>query len=273
MKNILVPSDFSICASSALDFAVEIAIKSSGHILIHHTWDDVLPTVEGYGPSELEDYAKSKIQELIDEIKSRPDCDSIELRSHTANGSLVSNLSELVEHTDADLIVMGTQGASGLQKVIVGTSTVAVVSNIDCPTLVIPENSSAGPIKSIALASDAHLDEVRKSLEPLKELALLFGAGVDIVNVQQKDKQVAYYDTLEANLDEGILGDEVHQLFKVVYADHAIDGLDIFIKSGEKPDMIAMLKHKHNLLEHFFNPSLTKKMAFHTEIPLLVLHG
>jgi len=58
----------------------------------------------------------------------------------------------------------------------------------------------------------------------------------------------------------------------ILYSDNFLEDLDKFIKE-KGIDIIAMTRKKRNLISSLFHPSITRKILFHTNIPLLVFHA
>ena len=98
--------------------------------------------------------------------------------SFPAHGDLVSTLKKIIKVQKPDLMVMGTKGASGLKKILIGSNTVNVISKTKVPVLVIPEvarfkNFLKKGKNRIVLATDLDLLENEDALDILKEIALL----------------------------------------------------------------------------------------------------
>jgi nucleotide-binding universal stress UspA family protein len=107
------------------------------------------------------------------------------------------------------------------------------------------------------------------TLDVLKELIKSFGSKIYVVNVKQKKEVVSVESTVaEVKLEAQLNGTE-HFYYFPEHED-LVEGLNEFVKT-KKADMIAVIPHRYNLLEGLFHKSFSKKMAFHTKVPLLVL--
>src|SRR5690606_3120404 len=98
-----------------------------------------------------------------------------------------------------DMIVMGTKGASGLKKIVIGSNAGAVVTKVKCTTLIVPEKASFKPLQEIALPTDFSLSYGIGTLEPLFEMLERCNATLRILHMgtqagdltldQQKNKE------------------------------------------------------------------------------------
>ena len=167
MKTILAPVDFSDASMNAVAFAAELAKRSSARLLIVHI------SQKGSDEEEVKDKLKSMEGGLKKTFGAELDCDSF-----PAHGDLVTTLKKIIKVQQPDLLVMGTKGASGLKKLLIGSNTVNVISKTRVPVLVIPEVARFKDFlkkgkNRIVLATDLDALENENGLDILKEIALL----------------------------------------------------------------------------------------------------
>ena len=146
MKNIIVPTDFSVNADNALAYATDIAMRTGAKIILLHVYH--FPAIDVSMPSsmlvEMQTSHEAQVQKKLKEYKkivssAYPD---ISFDSFAVLGFLLETISELSNSLKPDLIVMGTQGASGLQKILIGSNTAKVMEKADCPVLVVPSKAA-----------------------------------------------------------------------------------------------------------------------------------
>src|ERR1700733_9867835 len=126
MKTILAPVDFSEASANSVSFAAELSRRSSARLVI----------VNILQKGEDENETDAKLKSLKSDIKKSFE---VECETSFAHGSLIPALKKIIAVQLPDLIVMGTKGASGLKKLLIGSNTVKVISNTRVPVLVIPE--------------------------------------------------------------------------------------------------------------------------------------
>ena len=276
MKKILVPTDFSACADKALQFAYTIAEKGGGEIILLHACNlDNEKAENRYNTSvynkPITKTAATKLEVLKNHIRQSG---KVAVSVHLFDGDIVESILDAEAKHAIDLIVMGTQGASGLKKIIMGSKTAAVISKAQAPVIAIPADYSGQTINNILLAvnqSNKDLDY----LEPLFQLAQLFNATIRMVIFSDTEEAVTYID--DRRTITGIqyrLQEKYSQ--QNLQTDHLTgkdfgEALQDYIDENNI-DLLVMITHKKTGLEGLFYKSQTRQMAYHTTIPLLAIH-
>src|SRR5690349_10400960 len=167
MKTILAPVDFSEASTNALSFAAELCRRASARLFVMNALQK--------GQNETE--TKNKLKAIEADLKKTfgPD---LKCESSLAHGDLVSTFKKVVAVQQPDLIVMGTKGASGMKRILIGSNTVHVIANTAMPVLVIPEVARFDHFLNkdknrVVLATDLDELENEDAINILKEIALL----------------------------------------------------------------------------------------------------
>lgn len=160
---------------------------------------------------------------------------------------------------------MGTQGASGLKEVLLGSNTADVIKRGSLPVLAVPEDATFRNPERIMLADDGGpLDKAE--IKALLDIALRSKAEVMIVRVTDPEH-------LEKNGEPSayvpLLGD-------IPYSHHFISGDKVNnalhdLAEEVNADMVVLLHRQRGIFENLFHRSTTTKLAMHTHIPMLVL--
>ena len=190
MKTILVPTDFSKNAENALHYAINIAKRMQAKIILLHTFH----IENNNAPLPL-----SMVDKQVEVAKKKSDDQLKALYNSVSHGSnhpidyissenfLTDELLRLTEERNIDLIIMGTQGASGsLSKQIFGTNSSQVIEKAKCPVLAIPEGALTNYIKKIVYASE-FIDSDIPSLQSIANLAELFEAEIEVIHISEFD--------------------------------------------------------------------------------------
>jgi nucleotide-binding universal stress UspA family protein len=154
LQNILLATDFSPCAQSALSYALNLA-----HV--YDTWVysvNVLPHVpfvEGVqpDPEQTRVLAKQRMTDLTGTQLFR----GLRHEELIEEGEVREVLSKLVRDYDIDLIVIGTGGRKGLQKLLLGSVAEEVFRNAECPVLTVGPHVTpweTGKLRYILFATD-----------------------------------------------------------------------------------------------------------------------
>ena len=139
MKNILVPTDFSNCASYALEAAVALAKRFDANLHLYHNLD---PPAKWQGLSLEEKEQDPDYREQVKQVELQMD-KVLEQHSDTAinfyinSEAFLKSITACVEENGIDLIVMGSHGASGKNEFFIGSNAQKVVRAVHCPVLVI----------------------------------------------------------------------------------------------------------------------------------------
>ena len=157
IHRILCPVDFSEPSRRALHYALAVARWHESEITVVHV-DDVLlhaATIEGGGHPDMVERQYQALHDFIEEAGGA----NRNVRVHIASGRVVPGILERATRDASDLIVMGTNGRSGLARAVLGSVTEDVVRQAAIPVLTIPPSADVGefellPFDPILCASD-----------------------------------------------------------------------------------------------------------------------
>src|SRR5437867_1302126 len=141
MKTILFPTDFSHTADSALDYAIAFSRKLNAKLILFNTYPVPIYVTDVADEVAMEEQVKTQAEISLKTFEERihsvaPD---IETECITAWGFPADEIIFQSKEKKVDLIIMGTHGANGLTKFLLGTNTAEVVNKAECPVLAIPE--------------------------------------------------------------------------------------------------------------------------------------
>ncbi len=138
IQKIIVPVDFHTHTNDLAEFAIGIANKLEAKITFVHTIEYALSYLD-YSPESFKDlnanitaHAEEKMAALVAKSKSAcPECEGIVL-----NGDVADTIVSYANDNAIDMIIIGTHGAQGIEKVLLGSVAERVVKRASCPTLV-----------------------------------------------------------------------------------------------------------------------------------------
>ena len=264
MKVILAPVDFSEASINAVSFAAELSKRSSARLIIVN----ILPN------GEDESDTKVKLKSLESELKKTFDA-SLDCESFLAHGNLITTLKKIITVQQPDLIVMGTKGASGLKKILIGSNTMNLISKTRVPVLVIPEvarfdNFLKKGKNRIVLATDLDaLDE--EALGILKEIALfIIEPKIRVLSVRPENTRLSGSKRQERESLLSFFNPEIETERVTVFSKSVLGGIHFYLdQKNSDTGMLAMIARDSG---HVVKKHYTKEMASHTHLPLLVLH-
>src|SRR3569832_850719 len=193
MKTILVPVDFSASAENAARYAIELNKKFGGKIVLFHSYSipvyatDVPMAV----PSEHE--LRRDGVKALNKLRSRlsdefPDTD---FHCKIVSGFTEDKIVEQETEVKADLVVMGTHGASGLREYLIGSNTAAVIGKSVCPVLAVPENARWKGLNKIVFAADYDEDDFKNVFDVI-EIAREFNSEVVLLHIEEDSDYRAF---------------------------------------------------------------------------------
>jgi nucleotide-binding universal stress UspA family protein len=139
-KTFLVPTDFSDCARKAAEEALVLAESFRGRIIFFHVVDlyPLYTAADEFGVSvPLPPPTPEMIEREWQDFLSRLPVEKVEWEKCTEEGEAATAILHQAEQQQADLIVMGTHGRTGLEYMLVGSVAEKIVRRAHCPVLTI----------------------------------------------------------------------------------------------------------------------------------------
>ncbi|MDO6517370.1 universal stress protein [Zobellia uliginosa] len=279
MKNILLPTDFSENAWNAVCYAIELFANEACTFYVLNTYTPhiahsrfMAAALEG---NMLEDTAKeiseSGLAKVISRIKAQFNNPKHSFHVISSFSMLVDEVKETIEDKQIDLVVTGTKGASGLEEVFMGSNTVRIIKSVNnCPVLAVPESFPFVRPNEIAFATDFNRFYTESELEPLLDMSRTFGAVIRIVHVQQGIHALSELQKFNLDMLRKYLKNVEHYVHTVSELNSVSKTLEVFSNELDI-HLLAMLNYQHSYMEKITREPVVKKMAFHTQIPLLVI--
>lgn len=277
IKSILAPTDFSPVANNALAYAVGMAKELDAKLYVLHSFrvpaiSDTAYPISGVYPEGMVDFEsiKTEVQKELDKVEKTYLSDTkLKYQTLMKTGFAEENIRETIQENDIDLVVMGTRGSNALQELF-GSTTSHMISSTDVPILVIPKTAEFTKIDNIVLASDYKQHYKAQTFDVLMNMVSLFHASVDVLHVRPKDKKMSGEELDSGEGLNRILKKTRHTFHFQSEDDNVDEALETFLQKHDK-SMLAMVPHKHSLIDRMMNGSRTQHMIFHTKKPLLVM--
>ncbi len=272
MKTILVATDFSDIARNAINYACEIANKSKAKLILFHVYHEPVFLAEIPIALSMEEIKKDCMDCLMD-IKNDINKEHGQLVVECAcrEGLPVDEINLFAKENGVDMIVMGMEGTSYLSEKLIGNITTSLLKKACCPVLAIDKHVKFKNIKNIALASDYNETENELVLGPLKKIAEIFKSKVFVLNIVRELETITTIGKAVEGIKINHVLESVNHSFHYSKSEDVVDGINDFVDE-HKIDMVVMIPRAHSVLYNMFHESNSKKMAFHTNVPLLALH-
>jgi nucleotide-binding universal stress UspA family protein len=287
---ILVPIDFSEHSEKACELAFQFAETMKAEITILHTYFS--PIYTGMPIGETLSYEINQDDTLMKVIrKVKADVDEYEksLRAKISEGKLPvvkfkmemregvpeEEIIQFAKQEEPILIVMGTRGKNQKENDLIGSVTAEVIERSRVPVLAIPEGtnlSDFGKLQNLAYATNFDQKDLL-AFEKLTQLLAPFKFKVHLVHIASKGEDAwseiklegikAYFKKHYPNIETE---------YAIIQSDDLLTSLDEFIHQKDI-NVLSLTTHKRNVFTRLFNPSVARKMIFHTDTPMFVFHS
>lgn len=132
-KKIIFPTDFSHTGDAALEMATSLARDSDAKLLIVHVEEPPMAYGSGEMYYGLPDPDEEHLKELLSNVV--PTDEKVPYEHHMITGSPASAICRLADDQNAEMIIMGTHGRTGVMRLLMGSVAEEVVRRAPCPVL------------------------------------------------------------------------------------------------------------------------------------------
>ncbi|WP_209328855.1 universal stress protein [Lunatimonas salinarum] len=263
---ILVPTDLSENAKNALDFAKKYALLHNASITLLYAYYAVYDFAAQAEEivAAIEEDANNALREEIN-----ANTDPLYIDYKIVQGTVSNSIHAIVLSGDYDLIIMGTQGASGIKKALIGSNTATVIKESQVPVIAVPAGAQFESVKSITISVELS-NEDEKLLKKVANLTENWDLPYTILHVSKNEdfnKELSFKG-LQAHLKESYPDDEF-EFIKIASPDYGT-GAENYLRE-QKETMMVMLSKNKTFFEYLFNKSQSVAFAYHTHVPLLVV--
>jgi nucleotide-binding universal stress UspA family protein len=259
MNTVIVPVDFSEISFNAARYAVKLlTAHPEVEIILYHSYEN--PYAE---ENSLENLGKFR-EELLQNREAN-------ISILTEMGDFLTELEKLARHRQVDLIVMGITGKSSLAQVFIGSNALKMAENKFCPVMIIPSNAVYSEIKNVLLTTDLKNVISTTPSAPIKKVLATFQAKLHIVNVNSEH----YIELSEDYASE-------QQKLKDMFAEFSpecyflrlydVDDAINQFAHDKTIDLIITIHKEQSMVHKLFSTSHTKKLAYQSTVPVMVVH-
>ena len=197
---------------------------------------------------------------------------NLKVRDIIYRGDAVDGVNTLKREHSIDLIAMGTKGASGLTKLLVGSVTTSVVRETGIPVLIIPEKEQYSPIHKIVFATDFSKETKQELLTPLKQIAQKSAAEIALLNVLSNKEEGKDFDAFkDAEIEKVISFEGVKTSVEIIEKVNDIDStIEKYCKENDA-DLLTVVAHHNGFFDRLFHQSVSQELIFHAKLPILAL--
>ena len=274
MKKILFPTDFSETANNAFLYALNLAKSIDAQVYVMHVYE--LPMITGslsagliqnvYETVEMGsfDNFKDNIPQLR-QIAEENNLANIPMKFILEEGNFLYILREIITEESIDFVVMGTDGQSGIEKMLFGSNTINAITSMKIPILSIPKGMTFKGFQNIGFTTVFD----QKDQEALRYLVGIANRHQAKIHCMYVSKDGKYNEAAVEDWKAQFANDPV--IFDVYYDGDPVNAVLDFIKEKEI-DLLTVVSRNKGFFDKIFSPGFTKKIANKNITPLFVFH-
>lgn len=290
-RKILIPVDFSGYSMKACEFGFNFANEIHAEIVLMHVYFSpiYMPSLqyatEGYGvPMERDVGIKSMLEsihtqlnKLTEEIKNRiskGEMPDVKYTCLLREGVPEEEILHYARFEKPLMIIMGTRGQGEKELDLIGSVTAEIIERSPTFVYAIPEHTKSRNFREIQkVAFITNFDQ--RDLIAFDSLITTFQDykfKISFIHLNTDEHRRTWNEIKLAGIKE-YFKKQYPQLdicYNVVTEDHLLSNLDDYVKQ-EQIDVLCITNYKRNIFARLFNPSIARKMIFHSNTPILVI--
>ena len=278
MQTILVPVDFSTTAYNAAVYALELGKQLQVQkVILYHSYE--LPVVSDgglavpllVGVDDIQKTSSEALENLLNNLKEKVEYVPFEIETYHTYNSTVNGIKEAVQEKQANLIVMGITGGNAIEQALIGSNTIEVSKEVTIPLIIVPANATFKPIRNTVLACSMNNIYDNMPIEHILNFITNAKSNFQVLHVETNGKMSDYSGTNFESMALHTLFAEHVPKYHFVHNTNFIEGVNDFADKNST-DMVIVIPQKHGLFESLFTKSHTKQLAFHSHVPIMVVH-
>lgn len=283
MERIFVPTDFSDCAENAFELGLYLCKQHDARLILAHGYNpaaelinsDFVTPFQGVpgtmAPEQLNEYIKEHEEGINDQFKKllgRAAEEGITTESVHLKSSSFEDLAREAEKKEADVVIMGSHGTSGMHESLIGSNTQKFVRHSRIPVLVIKEKKKNFKVYNVAFASTFSNEGERNVYERFMKL---FDKQPLFTHFLFVNTPGQFYDTPTAKdrIQEFLEENAPAEYAFHVYNDYSVEEGILNFSRRHDIDLIVMATHGYKGLKRMFRNSYTESVINHAHMPVL----
>lgn len=273
-KTILIPVDFSKTTQAATRFALSLASKIDGELMLLHTYSVYRSSFVGEAGNikekeRVEAEAHQKMEDLKAEMyKTNAE---VEISGHFEKGSLMETIVPFVEKNKVDLVISGTEGATGIKYVLLGSNAYDIAKLLPVPFISVPTTAQNYRIQRVAFFTDYNPKdkETLKSLVSTldyKEFSYHFVHIYENSNVSVEEETKKLKNHVEELKAYANIKNVTYELV------HGKKNIDLVNDISKREDihLLALTMKEASFFDKFFNKTLARAIIMQGDTPLFL---
>jgi nucleotide-binding universal stress UspA family protein len=262
MKTIVVATDFSAPAERAMLYAGQLANAIDASVLLLHVYQipvgmNDMPVLV-VSTDELKKNAEAGLERAKKFLQAN--FAYVDIQTEARLGDVIDELEDVCEKTKPITVVIGKHGASGVQRILFGSTSLSIIRHASYPVIAVPDSWKKEEINIAALAIDESVEKLE--IQKIRSLVQELKIQLRIIHVKQEKS---------ASLPVKNLVTELNSNYETVYDHEFVHGIESYVKQNDV-DLLIIHPHKHNLVERLFFRTHTKELLKKISIPIMCIN-
>jgi nucleotide-binding universal stress UspA family protein len=278
MQTILVPVDFSATSYNAAQYAIKLSTQLQvDNIVLYNAYE--MPVMANGGLTapiiidleEIETNSTKALEIMQQKLVAENNNSTIKISTLNNYNTVVNGIKAAAKTLQAQLIIMGITGGSSLEQSLIGSNTIDVAKEANIPLIIVPPKAEFTIIKNTYLACSLQNMNDSIPFQGIHQFLNQSKSNFGIVHIEKDtNKTVSDSDFSNSTLDK--LFSSFNVKHHIMYNEEFVEGINQFTDSNQV-DLLIIIPKKHGFFDRLFNKSHTKMLAFHSHVPLMVIHN
>jgi len=273
IKKILVPTDFSEQAENALRVAADLARKHGSEINLLHMLELPMQLVDGASGGSKSDLPEALFfmklaHQKFKKMMSAPFLEGIKVHESAEFNAAFEGIMEYTEKYQADLVVMGSHGATGLQEFLIGSNTEKVVRHSKVPVLVIKTQHENFTIEKFVYATNFR-EENHNAFKQALNFANDNNAKLHLLYINTPSNFQTTHEIEEKMKAFMSQEPECKDYTLNIYNDNSVEKGILHFAETIGSGLVGIGTHGRSGLAHFLNGSLSEDLVNHAKRPVI----
>ncbi|WP_010520754.1 universal stress protein [Aquimarina agarivorans] len=278
MTKVIIPTDFSENAKHALTQSIDFFREESCEFFIIHAYADEVYDNNAYLAralfNDIKEKAKAasneKLMAVLEYAQDTTPSPKHHFRIRSIFQSLIDAIDDMVNQEGADIVVMGTKGATNAPGITFGSNTLQVIRHVESPVLVIPESYVFNRPKNILFPTNFMIPYNRRELKLLNYMGMDFRATIHLL-IQATSKKL----TNRKQDNKQLIQEMLHSCKQELHFESGtglVETINNFIEVHHI-DLLVMVNSHQSYLDDMLHKTTIDKIGLTTKIPFLVLQN
>ncbi len=275
MKKIIIPVDFSEHSEYALEAAAHLAKKFGSELFVLHMLELSNMMYSSSVNDQFEEVAfyLKLAEQKFDKFLDKPYLNDIKITPIVKHFKVFSEVNEVAEEHQADLVVMGSHGSSGFKEFMIGSNAEKVIRNAEIPVLIVKERLNSVDFSKIVFLTNFE-KEMTNAFLHAKEIASKFDTNLKLLNVNIPTSQFKSTVELDDTMSKFFDNAEWHTDRKkdvVCVSDYTVEQGVLNYTKTNPTDLVIIPTHGRKGISHFLSGSIAEDIVNHSQSLIMTI--